>query len=87
MTANRESMPRTMTGVVVSNKGEKTIVVRVERQVKHPMYGKFIRRSTKLHAHDEQNSANIGDTVTIQECRPYSKLKKWTLLDIKERAA
>ncbi len=87
MAEQTQSKPRTMTGVVTSNKGEKTIVVLVVRQVKHPMYGKYIRRSTKLHAHDEQNTANIGDTVTIQECRPYSKLKKWTLLDIKERAA
>jgi len=85
--ADRQTMPRTMTGVVTSNKGEKTIVVKVERQVKHPMYEKYIRRSTKLHAHDEKNAANIGDLVTIQECRPISKLKKWALLEVKERAA
>ena len=66
---------RTLSGKVVSNKMEKSIVVLVERQVKHPLYGKYIKRSTKIHAHDENNQCNIGDTVTIEETRPVSKTK------------
>ena len=78
--------PREMTGVVTSSKPNKTIVVRVERRVKHPVYGKFIRRSTKLAAHDEANACNEGDTVTIRQTRPISKTKSWTLGRIVERA-
>lgn len=70
---------RAMTGVVISNKANKTISVRVERRVKHPMYGKFMRRSTKLAAHDEDNACREGDVVTIVETRPISKSKSWTL--------
>ena len=77
---------REMTGVVTSNKPDKTIVVRVERRVKHPVYGKYIRRSTKLAAHDEANACNEGDTVTIRQTRPMSKTKSWTLGRIVERA-
>ena len=77
---------REMTGVVTSSKPNKTIVVRVERRVKHPVYGKFIRRSTKLAAHDEANACNEGDTVTIHQTRPMSKTKSWTLGRIVERA-
>ncbi len=78
---------REMTGVVTSAKPHKTIVVRVERRVKHPVYGKFIRRSTKLAAHDEANACNEGDTVTIRQTRPISKTKRWTLESIVERAS
>ncbi|MDY5969861.1 MAG: 30S ribosomal protein S17 [Bacteroidales bacterium] len=73
-------------GVVVSNKMEKSIVVMVERKVKHPLYGKFIKKSTKFMAHDEKNEANIGDTVRIMETRPLSKNKCWRLVEIIERA-
>lgn len=73
-------------GVVVSNKMEKSIVVMVERKVKHPMYGKFVKKSTKFMAHDEKNEANIGDTVRIMETRPLSKNKCWRLVEIVERA-
>ena len=77
---------REMTGVVTSAKPDKTIVVRVERRVKHPVYGKFIRRSTKLAAHDEANACAEGDTVTIRQTRPISKTKRWALESIVERA-
>lgn len=73
---------RSVTGKVVSNKMDKTIVVMGERKVKHELYGKFIRRSTKYHAHDANNECNIGDTVMIKECRPLSKSKCWTLLKV-----
>ena len=73
-------------GVVVSNKMEKSIVVLVERKVKHPLYGKFVKKSTKFMAHDEKNEANIGDTVRIMETRPLSKNKCWRLVEIVERA-
>lgn len=77
---------RELTGVVTSAKPDKTVVVRVERRVKHPVYGKFIRRSTKLAAHDEANACNEGDTVTIRQTRPISKTKRWALASIVERA-
>ena len=73
-------------GVVVSNKMEKTITIAIERQVKHPIYGKFIKQTTKLKAHDETNDAREGDTVRIQETRPLSKEKRWRLVEIIERA-
>ncbi|TGG90177.1 30S ribosomal protein S17 [Natronospirillum operosum] len=82
-----ESNARTVTGQVVSNKADKTITVLVERRVQHPIYGKFVKRSTKLHAHDENNECQQGDVVTIRESRPYSKQKTWTLVNIVERAA
>ena len=78
---------RTLTGKVVSDKMDKSIVVLIERQVQHPLYGKLIRRSTKLHAHDENNTAKAGDVVTIKECRPMSKTKSWTLVEVIEAAA
>ena len=81
-----EKMVRTLTGTVVSNKMKDTIVVLVERRVQHPKYGKFIRRSTKIHAHDSGNKCQEHDIVTIRECRPISKTKSWTLVKIKERA-
>ena len=73
-------------GVVVSDKMEKSIVVLVERKVKHPKYGKFVKKSTKFMAHDEKNEANIGDTVRIMETRPLSKNKCWRLVEIVEKA-
>ena len=72
--------PRQLTGVVVSDKADKTITVKIERKVKHPTYSKIMKRSTKVHAHDEENMAKVGDVVTVQECRPYSKSKTWKLL-------
>jgi len=72
-------------GVVVSNKMEKTIVVSVKRKMKHPIYGKFVNKTKKYHAHDEKNECNIGDTVRIMETRPLSKLKRWRLTEIIER--
>ena len=71
--------PRVLTGEVVSNKGNKTIVVKVERKVKHPLYGKIMRRSSKVHAHDESNIANVGDIGSVRECKPLSKKKTWVL--------
>ena len=71
--------PRILSGVVVSDKADKTITVKVERKVKHPLYGKIMRRSTKVHAHDENNVANIGDFVSVKECKPFSKTKSWIL--------
>ena len=82
-----ENRTRTATGKVVSNKMDKTITVLVERRVKHPVYGKYITRSSKLHAHDEQNECNIGDTVTVAESRPISKSKTWKLVEIVVSAA
>lgn len=78
---------RTLNGKVVSNKMDKSVVVLVERQVKHPLYGKYMKRSTKIQAHDEQNQCSIGDLVTIQETRPISKNKSWALVEITERAS
>jgi len=77
---------RTVQGRVVSNKGDKTIVVAVERKVKHPLYGKFIKRTTKLHAHDENNECQLNDVVTIRETRPVSKLKTWALVEVLVKA-
>lgn len=77
---------RTLQGRVVSDKMDKSIVVAIERFVKHPIYGKFVKRTTKLHAHDENNQCGIGDTVTIRECAPISKKKSWTLVDVVEKA-
>lgn len=76
---------RTLQGVVVSNKMKDTIVVMIERRVKHPKYHKYIQRSTKIHAHDVENTAGIGDVVVVQECRPLSKTKSWRLLEIKQK--
>ena len=81
-----EQKIRTVQGRVVSNKMDKSITVVVERFVKHPISGKFIKRSTKLHAHDENNVCNQGDVVTVRECRPLSKNKSWMLVDVVEKA-
>lgn len=73
-------------GLVTSSKMDKTITIAIERQVKHPIYGKFVKQTTKLKAHDERNEAGEGDTVRIQETRPLSKTKRWRLVEIVERA-
>ncbi len=77
---------RTLTGKVVSDKMDKTITVLIERRVKHPLYGKIVKRSTKMHAHDENNECRMGDTVVIRETRPLSKNKSFELVSIEERA-
>jgi small subunit ribosomal protein S17 len=82
-----QNVVRTVTGKVVSDKMDKTITVLVERRVKHPVYGKYMTRSSKLHAHDESNECNEGDLVTIQETRPISKSKTWKLVRVEEQAA
>jgi len=73
-------------GIVSSNKMNKTITVNVERKIKHPLYGKFLKKTNKFHAHDENNEAGIGDTVRIMECRPLSRTKRWRLVEIIEKA-
>ncbi len=85
MTAENQ-VERTLTGRVTSNKMDKTITVAIERLVKHPVYGKYIRRTTKLHAHDEHNRCHEGDMVTIKQCRPLSKSKSWMLVDVVRHA-
>ena len=77
---------RTASGTVVSNKMDKSITVLVERRIKHPLYGKYIKRSKKIHAHDEDNQCGLGDRVTVVECRPMSKLKRWRLQSLDEKA-
>jgi small subunit ribosomal protein S17 len=81
-----EKRTRTVTGKVVSNKMDKTITVMIERRVKHAAYGKYITRSSKLHAHDEKNECGMGDTVLIEETRPISKSKCWKLMEVVESA-
>jgi small subunit ribosomal protein S17 len=81
-----EALSRTKVGRVVSDKADKTVTVMLERQVKHPLYGKYIKRSTKVHAHDEENSCGEGDLVMISECRPLSKTKSWRVVEVMERA-
>ena len=85
MAESQTTKARTVSGLVVSNTADKTIAVRVDRRVRHPLYGKIIGRSSKFQVHDENNEAQIGDTVSIQECRPKSKTKSWKLLTIDER--
>ncbi|HEC29135.1 MAG TPA: 30S ribosomal protein S17 [Gammaproteobacteria bacterium] len=80
--AQVEKVARTVSGRVVSNKADKTITVMIERKVKHPLYGKFIRRSTRIHAHDEDNVCSEGDNVVIEQCRPISKTKAWKLVKV-----
>src|SRR3989339_303255 len=84
--AEKAAVKRILTGRVVSDKMDKTIVVLIERKVPHPEYGKFVKRSTKLHAHDEANECKIGDLVSVVESRPYSKTKCWLVVEILERA-
>lgn len=83
---SEEKLVRTLTGKVVSDKMEKSIVVMIERRVRHPVYGKYVVKSTKIKAHDEANECKAGDLVTIAESRPISKTKSWTLVKIEERA-
>ena len=85
--AKEETKLRTVQGRVVSNKMDKTVTVLIERQVKHALYGKYIRRSTKLHAHDADNACKEGDVVRIAECAPMSKTKNWRVVEILTRAA
>jgi small subunit ribosomal protein S17 len=77
---------RTLSGRVISDKMDKSITVAIERKVKHPIYGKFMKRTTKLHVHDETNQCNVGDFVEIRECRPLSKTKSWTLVNVVTKA-
>jgi small subunit ribosomal protein S17 len=84
--AEAEKRARTVSGRVVSNKMNKSITVLVERRVKHPVYGKYVTKSSKLHAHDETNDCMPGDLVTVKEVRPISKTKTWALVSIDERA-
>jgi len=82
---NKRNLRKERIGVVVSNKMDKSIVIAVKRKVKHPIYGKFVNKTTKLHAHDEENACNICDTVRVMETRPLSKTKSWRLVEIIER--
>jgi small subunit ribosomal protein S17 len=84
--SEESKVQRSQVGRVVSNKMDKTVTVRLERLVKHPLYGKYIRRSSKVHAHDEGNECNEGDTVRIAQTRPVSKTKAWTVVEVVERA-
>jgi small subunit ribosomal protein S17 len=78
---------RTLQGRVVSDKMDKSITVMIERRVKHPLYGKFVRKSTKVHAHDENNECQVGDVVVVEQCRPLSKTKSWRFVKLIERAS
>lgn len=80
------NLRKTRTGVVTSNKMDKTITVSIERKVMHPIYGKYLKKTSKLHAHDEKNECSVGDTVKIMETRPLSKLKRWRLVEVIEKA-
>ncbi len=84
---SEDKVLRTQTGSVISDKMDKTVTVLIERKVKHPLYGKFVKKSTKLHVHDENNECSIGDVVRITECRPLSKTKSWKLVEIVEKAS
>lgn len=86
MNEEKKRITRTLEGKVISDKMDKTIVVCVERKVRHPLYGKYIKRSTKIHAHDPENIGKIGDTVMVAESRPISKLKSWRLVKVMEKA-
>lgn len=81
-----QSRTKTATGRVISNAMDKSITVIVERRVKHPVYGKYLRRSTKLHCHDDDNLCQVGDLVLIEQCRPLSRTKSWRLVDVVEKA-
>jgi small subunit ribosomal protein S17 len=84
--ADKAKASRTLTGRVVSDKMQKTIAVEIERLIKHPTYGKYVRRTTKLLAHDENGESHIGDLVTISPCRPFSRRKSWRLVRVVEKA-
>ena len=81
-----EKVQRTLTGSVSSDAMDKSITVTIERRIKHPIYGKYIKRSTKLHVHDENNECGKGDVVVIEQCRPISKTKSWRLVEVVEKA-
>jgi len=83
----QETAKRTLQGVVTSSAGDKSATIMLERRIKHPVYGKFIKRSTKLRVHDEANECNKGDTIMVEECRPMSKTKSWKLVKIVEKAS
>lgn len=83
---SEDKKQRTVNGVVLSDKMDKTATVMIERKVKHPLYGKYIKRSTKLHVHDENNECSTGDTVSVAECSPKSKTKSWTLVEVINKA-
>ena len=83
---SERNLRKTRTGVVTSNKMKKTITVSVERRVKHPIYGKFVKKTTKFHAHDEKDECTVGDVVRIMETRPLSKTKRWRLIEVVEKA-
>jgi small subunit ribosomal protein S17 len=85
--SEQQATNRTLVGQVVSSAMDKSITVSVERTVKHPVYGKYMRRSTKVHAHDETNECQKGDTVMVEQCRPLSKTKTWRLVKVLERAS
>ncbi|MFK8054362.1 MAG: 30S ribosomal protein S17 [Woeseiaceae bacterium] len=87
MSEKTEQTVRRVTGKVVSDKMDKTVSIAIERLVRHEVYGKYIRRTTKMKAHDEANECRIGDTVAIQECRPLSKHKSWKVVEVVEKAA
>jgi small subunit ribosomal protein S17 len=80
------SVERTLTGTVVSNSRDKTIAVLIERKVRHPIYKKYIKRSTKVHAHDEKNECGLGDVVKVSESKPFSKTKNWALVEVVEKS-
>lgn len=86
MTDVKEKKSRSLIGIITSDRMQDTVTVTIERRVKHPKYGKYIKRKTKLHAHDKGNQAKMGDTVIIKECKPISKTKSWMVDSIKERA-
>jgi small subunit ribosomal protein S17 len=85
--SEQTELQRSLTGRVVSDKMDKTVVVLTERYVRHPLYGKYVRRSTRLHVHDENNQCRLGDKVTIRACRPLSKTKSWTVVKVVEHEA
>ena len=85
--SNEEKVLRTQIGSVISDKMNKSATILIERKVKHPLYGKFVKKSTKLHIHDENNECSMGDTVQITECRPLSKTKSWTLVKVVGKAS
>jgi len=86
MSNAEQKLQRTLTGTVTSDVCDKTVTVMIERRIKHPVYGKYIKRSTKLHVHDENNECGKGDIVVIEQCRPMSKTKSWRLVEIQEKA-
>jgi small subunit ribosomal protein S17 len=87
MSEQQATENRTLQGRVVSDKMDKSVTVLVERRVKHPLYGKFVRKSTKVHAHDENNECHVGDVVVVEQCRPLSKTKTWRFVRLIERAS